>query len=159
MAENLVFRAGNYWKKQFFQFQISSGDLQPSKNGQKALNCGQKILLRSEIFIHTSDSYLLEPLTPLLLKGVNDVLHADLPLKSHTSDVLQVDEGFPYAFSRPYISPLQHGIDLTCARLCRSHKFLYWLPFLNSFLLGDAMLHWFSGRGNDGDGGTRPRDG
>jgi hypothetical protein len=70
--------------------------------------------------MHMSDLYLLEPPTPHLLEGVNDDWYVDLPLRRHTRDFLQVDEGLPHAFSRPYINPLQHWIDMSHAGLCHS---------------------------------------
>jgi hypothetical protein len=93
MARNYVFGAGNCWGQQVFQFKfviiISS---HPKCGASPRLRT--EISSRSEFFTRISISYLFEegPLleqpTPLLLEGVNDVLHADLPLKRHTSDIL-----------------------------------------------------------------------
>jgi hypothetical protein len=42
------------------------------------------------------------------------------PLKRHSRDFFRVDKEMPHAFLGPYISPLQHWIDMECVGLCHS---------------------------------------
>ena len=60
----------------------------------------------------------MEQPTSFLLERVIDVCYADLSLERHIVDVLQIDNGLPYTFSRPYSSPLQQWIGLACAEAC-----------------------------------------
>jgi hypothetical protein len=53
----------------------------------------KKFISRSEISFSCleEDIFLLELFTPCLLEGVNNVIHATLPLERDTNDVLQAN--------------------------------------------------------------------
>jgi hypothetical protein len=68
--------------------------------------------------MHRKKNSLLEQPTPLILEGVNDIIIENQCLERHLEDIFQVDEGLPCTFSKRFFNPLQHWIELACARTC-----------------------------------------